>query len=618
MGLRRGALEAFLIWGLGVWALTEALSALKLLTPAGAAAAWILAVIASGLLWVRQERRWQPFGQLLGFARRNPLPAATVAAICAVTFVIALAAPPNTWDSMTTYMARVGNWVQNRSVEHYPTTRTQQLFAPPLAQYAILHFQLLAGGDRFANLVQWLSMIGALFGVAAVAKELGSSERAAALAVLFAATVPMGILQATSTQTDYAVTLYLVIFAWLCLRNLSRPTWATYALEGVALGLAAMTKATALFVVMPFLLWQAGWALWRWRLRALAGGAIVVACVLALNALHFARNLRTFDYPLGDPADIKSFNTRFGVRVTLSGLLRGAALHLGTTARANQAVVGAITAMHEAAGLDATDPATTFGGRFNIHPFNTHEDLTGNPAHFVLALAALPAVFLLSRLRRNRRLVGYVLAWLAGVVILCACVRWSPWRQRFHLPWFALFGPVVAAVAVSMPRRWPATALSVLLAVGSLPWLVCNASRPLVHWPALTRGTRVFGSDRLDQYFVNRDFYGQRFKDQYVAMLAVLKRLGCRTIGLHRGREAWEYPLWVLARRNLRDVRIVQPLAANAIAEQRKAKVDVWVYLELDPRTIESARRNPDLGRQVLRAPHVLMFLPRRYGAAGR
>ncbi|MCL2930746.1 MAG: hypothetical protein MGG11_00090 [Trichodesmium sp. MAG_R03] len=108
--------------------------------------------------------------------------------------LIAMVAPPNNWDSMTYHMSRVVHWMQNQSVAHYPTYNLPQLFHPPFAEFTITHLQILSGGDIFANLVKWLSALS-IIGVSLIAKQLGAKEQGQVFAVVFCATLPMGILK---------------------------------------------------------------------------------------------------------------------------------------------------------------------------------------------------------------------------------------------------------------------------------------------------------------------------------------------------------------------------------------------------------------------------------------
>ena len=83
-----------------------------------------------------------------------------VALIWSIILAIALVYPTNNWDSMTYHMARVSSWIQQGSIDFFPTAHLQQLHQPPLSEWKILHFQILSGGDRFANTVQWLALVG--------------------------------------------------------------------------------------------------------------------------------------------------------------------------------------------------------------------------------------------------------------------------------------------------------------------------------------------------------------------------------------------------------------------------------------------------------------------------
>ena len=100
--------------------------------------------------------------------------------------------------------------MQSGAVTLFPTAYPQQLSHPSWAEYAILHLRLVLGSDRLANLTQWLAMAGSLVGVSLAARCLGATARGQALSALACATLPMGILQASTTQNDYVAALWLV------------------------------------------------------------------------------------------------------------------------------------------------------------------------------------------------------------------------------------------------------------------------------------------------------------------------------------------------------------------------------------------------------------------------
>ena len=111
-----------------------------------------------------------------------------------------------------------------------------------------LNFQLLGRADIFSQLVQWSSMVGSMSCVFAIARLLGAPEAGVVLAVLFAATLPMGILQSFSTQNDYVVSFWLLA--------LVSNFWdgGGHAMIAIcsASGLAILTTGTALIFATPF------------------------------------------------------------------------------------------------------------------------------------------------------------------------------------------------------------------------------------------------------------------------------------------------------------------------------------------------------------------------------
>ena len=71
--------------------------------------------------------------------------------------------PPNNWDSMTYHLSRVMHWIQNKNVNFYPTSYVNQLTNNPLGEYIITNIYLMAGGDYFVNLIQFMSMLCSVF-----------------------------------------------------------------------------------------------------------------------------------------------------------------------------------------------------------------------------------------------------------------------------------------------------------------------------------------------------------------------------------------------------------------------------------------------------------------------
>ena len=238
--------------GLWVVAWVEALSALG---AAGSRTAWGLfwvataALAAAGFAAVRRaERTW--FGPMPKVAAL-----AVPGTILAATFVVALVAAPNNWDSMTYHNARVMEWWDHGSIAPWDTRIDRQLRMPPLASYFKLALLGLTGNDVLFSLVQWAFFAFSMLAAAALAARLVPTGRAGPWAALLVATIPMAILQSTSTQNDVVVAGYLLAAAFFLIRAFAvdgAPA-RNLALAGAAVGLAFATKGTAYILAAPFL-----------------------------------------------------------------------------------------------------------------------------------------------------------------------------------------------------------------------------------------------------------------------------------------------------------------------------------------------------------------------------
>ncbi len=173
---RRSFLSASVLWGFTLTAVTEALSIFKLLTFSWLLVCWTVATFISALFYyfvspsntVRAAVKIPLFLKFL---------LSSIFTIAILTCLIASVAAPNNLDSLAYHMSRVVHWIQNKSVEHYPTHILRQIELNPWAEFAIMHLQILSGSDYLANLVQWFSMIGSIIGATLIAKQCGANLR---------------------------------------------------------------------------------------------------------------------------------------------------------------------------------------------------------------------------------------------------------------------------------------------------------------------------------------------------------------------------------------------------------------------------------------------------------
>src|SRR5688572_6117075 len=191
---RRAFLVAGTLWGVLLTAITEILSLAQAITFARLAIAWLLVLGVTGGLWYLDRARAtglpanaKPAPKTAAKRKPSRLAVASIphaglvlgmiGLLAGMAGLVALVSAPNNYDSMTYHMARVAHWAQNQSVAHFPTHLQRQIHQNPWSEFAILHFQVLAQGDRLANLVQWFSMIGSILGISLIARQLGVGPR---------------------------------------------------------------------------------------------------------------------------------------------------------------------------------------------------------------------------------------------------------------------------------------------------------------------------------------------------------------------------------------------------------------------------------------------------------
>src|SRR5262249_30894341 len=221
--------------------------------------------------------------------------------------------------------------------------------------------------DRGVNFVQWASFALAILGASVIARELGGSRLTQGLSAFLVSTLPMAILQASTTQNDLAAGAWMVTFVAFGLRWARefglRDAWAA----GAGLGLALMSKTTAFLFGFPFvLLFGLAWLTSKqtpWRRRWLALLPLVLL-PLVLNGPNWARNVDFSGSPLGPQTTSRGDryrNQEVSPRVLVSNLSRHLALHLIFRWDGwNSGLVRSLQRLHEdVLGMRLTDPVNT-------------------------------------------------------------------------------------------------------------------------------------------------------------------------------------------------------------------------------------------------------------------
>ena len=139
------------ILGLIVYELTEFLSFLNLLTPRAVVSSWtfILFVLIVMCFFTTRRGDWKIYLRWRGLSKIEIfLLFVLIVLIILPTFITAVLAPPNNYDSMCYHMNRVMHWSYNHNVNYYQSHELRCLIFPPWSEYAIMHSWLFNQSDR--------------------------------------------------------------------------------------------------------------------------------------------------------------------------------------------------------------------------------------------------------------------------------------------------------------------------------------------------------------------------------------------------------------------------------------------------------------------------------------
>ena len=381
--------------------------------------------------------------------------------VCAVfiigTFIAAVLYPSTNWDSMTCHMTRVHIWISNGSTDLFPTPVATHNFTSPFSTWAITHVKLLASGaDGFVNLVQWSSYIVTILAVYAIMRlfEIGRTPRR--IAVGLGLSVPMAILQASSTQYDLVTSAHSAIAVYALLRLArhdalrGKHAWLSWPVfwAGASLGLAALSKPTGLIVAGPFALWALlTYCRRRGAREAFLAATVVVVVFAAVVSGWYVRNAVLLNgdalgasQPGNDHILIDDWSTGH----LATNMVRNASQVLGTPSESLNRTIASSAGFLVGLWGDDIDDATNKEDADS--PFLIAKGVTSHDEGpgIVSALIILATTGLAVGLRENRNIaMAYAFCAACAYLLPSAIITWNPYVVRVLLPALMLSTPLV-------------------------------------------------------------------------------------------------------------------------------------------------------------------------------
>jgi hypothetical protein len=534
---------------LGIAGSTELLSFFRLINYTLVAALWSTVSLLLGIKLWRHSR----ITKIPTFVRFDfiSIEIVVVLIVALFTSLVALGAPPNTWDGMTYHMSRIVHWINNQSINFYPTPIPRQNYMPALAEEAMMHVDLLSKGDTYVNFVAWSYFIFSIAVVSVIIEELGLPKSLQNMGAVLSSLLPMAIFQATGCKNDMELTFLCVTFVLFLLRLSRHWNIKNALIAGVVLGLGLYCKGTFLLIGGCYGLIFAILELYKIVTPVTLNKKIkYLALVVGIGALVSSPYwIRTYnDHFSGFHLESSSQNNEDkSLRGITSIALRNAAVHLSLPNGTWNKVL--YSGMQHLLGESLNDRRTTTPGYNYLTYYWANEDHAGNPVHFILGiLSVLILLFSFKQTSKEQRFLLISLILTVGLFVVM--LKWQPWVSRLHTPFFFLSIPLVCCV---LGRFYPKNNLAhfslnyinngliILCGLFALPALLVNSSRPLISHTS----SAIFQQTRNYAYFNNRP----EIAKDYLSIDQILKQRhnSKLSVALLCGYDDWEYPLLLLS-----------------------------------------------------------------------
>jgi hypothetical protein len=483
--VRIALLKAILITSFYGAFITEALSAFKWIHFNGILLSWLIPFVLLAAYTVRTKlfvKNTAFFTTALKYPARQPA-YWFIISLLNISLLIAILYPPNNYDSLTYHMARVEHWRQNETISHYQTHILRQLILQPFAEWVILHFRTLTGGDRLANAVQLFFLAGCLVNVSLITRLLGGNAKKQMLSALLTCVIPMVMIQSNTTQNDIVVAFFILAFVYFTICAMRQVTRVHLLWAGLSLGLALLTKGTAYVFTILFIAWYGMLFITWYRepLKKLLSKALLLMIVpglaLIINSTHFYRNSFLTGSPLGN-ASASTANEGYEIKSLAMVGLKNVMNHLPVTPGVKYTVAKTAYSL----GIDANDPKYHYTKMdLMATGFVFDEDYAQNFMHTLLIFIATLAFF------RRKSLYGkplnmYSLYFftLAGTALLFTILlKWQPWSNRLETALFMLFS-VFLAMEIGNWKKWMQFVCIIPTVVFGVAALLLSSNHPIL------------------------------------------------------------------------------------------------------------------------------------------
>ncbi|MFM7600385.1 MAG: ArnT family glycosyltransferase, partial [Pseudanabaena sp.] len=492
---------------------------------------------------------------------------------------------------------------------------------PTGAGYIVTHFYILTGNDLFVNCLQWLAFLGSILGISLLTNILVGAS-AEWIGALVCASVPMAIMQSTTTQNDLVVTFWLVCFTYFIFRT-DQYTKSDIFWLSASIGLGISTKPTAVIFCLPLVIVLLI-RIVRYQFKVSLKDVYIlnlihILCLtfikilpllfvsLLLSAPNYWRNLQTFGSFLGNDGN-NTRNSLLGLFQMTSNILKNLAINFvvpefWTIVRYIHKFV-----LH----IDLNDPKLNFSDINKYANFtgslrflSPNEDFVGSPIHltlFLIVVCVLLANFL-KHIKTNHtsqtvanndsnilieqgysksnHLLILSLTIILGFLTHSFLLKWQPWGNRLILPLAVLTSVPITYLITHIFSAKARKIILIFLTTTSIIYSLTTMRHPLIALPILTaehakeQSASILFLQRRDMYFSSAH---KELKIPYQSASDLVNQSLCKYVGLALGYDDVEYPFWALLNRDIK-VKNVNVQNSSIQAQEEFAEVKLCAII---------------------------------------
>jgi hypothetical protein len=521
------------------------------------------------------------------------------------TFLSGILYSPNTIDSTVYHLTRIEFWLQHKNVDYFATQTDRMLYQPPLAEYMILQLRVLQDSDTFSFIIQWVFSLGACIGVTLLAEIAGANKKVQYLSFFISATIPILILQSSSSQNDVTVSFFIVMTAYFLLKNLKENDSSSATFSGVSIGEAILTKGTAYVFLFPICMYWGIMKLikiYRKEAKFLTQLGFLTSLFIPFFLIcgtFYYRNFILIDSPLGVSKELFYVynNQSHSTPSFLSVLFRNISLHFSVPGLHLVAENFIYFLHNNILNLSVNDTRTSFTP-FDLPMLGMTEDNAGNFLHFILIIPALIFVYK----SKNSMLKAIATFGLAAFFLFCFQIKWQIWHSRLHIPVFLLMSVPIAFFINEL--KFTKIILSLFGISGIFFALFCF-NRPIIKFPPLTTKT-YFTQPRIAHFYHMED---KKAMDMQ-ALITFLKEKGFKKIGVKSDEKYGNdilYPIMYELRKQAKFYPI-QMNNKTKILDKPVANYDAVLFFTFSPPNLLKVDKN--YKKMTVNAENLYIFAP--------